>query len=490
MKSMWKIRTIRLALLAFGMSIAAVAQNSSQSQPDATQSPTTTPSTDTAPAPAFGQNAPILSPENPPVTGLDEPSLDLHRATRSFISPALQVSETADSNANNALGNNTTLAPVTHVIGALDLQQFWTKSDLFLEYIGGGAFYDNPYHADQLQALGLLAVTRWRTGQVALRDTFSYLPEGSFTFGFGGLPGFGLANNGFGFGMPGGSVPGLNSPNSDLGSVGTVPRLANTAIIDAVQAITPRSAITVAGGFNDAHFFDNASCAILGNLCLIDSDEVTVEGGYSHLINRHDQIGLIYAFQLYQFPQFTGGEIYVHVLNVRYSHTITGRLSLLVGGGPEYVDLEQGGNYSHWSPSVKAVLRYRFARASVFVSYERFISSGSGFYAGNQVQGVWAGFSRPLGRTWELFGDLGYTHDTPLQVAPGLGVPISSNNNGSAGAVLHKHLGRFFEFFAVYRFGESEFSVPVTQGGSTGRIGQRQVGGIGLQWHPRPTRIE
>src|SRR5208283_3376271 len=184
----------------------------SQSQPDATQSPTTTPSTDTAPAPAFGQNAPILSPENPPVTGLDEPSLDL--------------------------------------------QQFWTKSDLFLEYIGGGAFYDNPYHADQLQALGLLAVTRWRTGQVALRDTFSYLPEGSFTFGFGGLPGFGLANNGFGFGMPGGSVPGLNSPNSDLGSVGTVPRLANTAIIDAVQAITPRSAITVAGGFSDAHFFD------------------------------------------------------------------------------------------------------------------------------------------------------------------------------------------------------------------------------------------
>ena len=165
---MAKVRTIRWALLVFGMSVCAAAQNSSQSQPE------------TTPAPAFGQNAPVLNPENPPVTGLDEPGLELHTATRSFISPALQVSESADTNGDNQLGN-ARLESVTRVLGAFDLQQFWPKSDLFLEYLGGGAFYSSPYDVKQLQAAGLEGVTRWRTGQATLRDAFSYLPDGSFS---------------------------------------------------------------------------------------------------------------------------------------------------------------------------------------------------------------------------------------------------------------------------------------------------------------------
>ncbi len=74
MKSMGKIQTIRLALLVLGMSVGLAAQSNPPAQPD------------TTPAPAFGQNAPVLNPENPPVTGLDEPSLDLRTASRSFIS--------------------------------------------------------------------------------------------------------------------------------------------------------------------------------------------------------------------------------------------------------------------------------------------------------------------------------------------------------------------------------------------------------------------
>ena len=58
----------------------------------------------------------------------------------------MQVSESADTNGGNELGN-TGLESITRVFGALDLQQFWPKSDLFLEYLGGGAFYSNPYDA-------------------------------------------------------------------------------------------------------------------------------------------------------------------------------------------------------------------------------------------------------------------------------------------------------------------------------------------------------
>jgi|SRR5580692_3293017 hypothetical protein len=486
MKSMSKLRTIRVALLVIGLSICSAAQTSSQTPPD------------TTPAPAFGQNAPILNPENPPVTGLDEPGLELRTSSRSFISPALQVSESADTNGQNELGGSSGLESITRVLGAVDMQQFWPKSDLFLEYLGGGAFYSSPYDVRQLQAAGFEGVTRWRTGQVTIRDAFSYLPDGSFQTGFGGMPGLGLANGGgMGTGDAGGGLPGSHLFGSgQFGAVGNIPRLANTAIIDAVQAISPVAAITGAAGFSDAHFYDSGStCTTPPCTTLINSDEFTAEGGYTHLLSRHDQIGAVYAFQLFQFPQATGGQIYINIVNIRYSHTITGRLSLIAGAGPEYTELEVGGYYKHLSLSARVQLRYKMGHASMVASYEKFTSAGSGLFAGADVQAARLGYTRPLGRTWEFYGDLSYSHNTQLQNVANLGVNASSFDNGSAGAILRKHLGRTYDFFASYRFGEEAFTTPTdagfcVAGGGCGRISQRQVGTIGVEWHPRPTRIE
>jgi hypothetical protein len=474
---MVRVRTIRLALLIFGMSICAAAQNSSQSQPE-NPAP--------VPAPAFGQNAPVLNPENPPVTGLDEPGLELRTASRSFISPALQVSEAADTNGSNQISGSD-IQSITRVLGAFDLQKFWPKSDLFLEYLGGGAFYGSPYQAKQLQAVGLEAVTRWRTGQLTLRDAFSYLPDGSFFIGtYGGAPGLGLASGSMGIGMQGGSLPGTVT-NAQFGSIGDIPRLANTAILDAVQAINPRSAFTVAGGFSNAHFYDPTDT-------LIDSDQVTVEGGYSHLISRRDQIGAVYGFQLFQFPQASGGEIYNHIFNVRWSHTISGRLSLIAGAGPQYTDLEEGGDYKHWSVSARVLLRYKIGHASIIATYEKFTSAGSGFLAGADTQAARLGYKRPLGRTWDFYGDVSYSNNKRLQNVAFGAVNATSYNEGSAGAIFRKHLGRSYDFFAAYRFNEVDFNtpgdVPVDLPGSTGRIAQRHEGMIGVEWHPTPTRIE
>jgi hypothetical protein len=471
-KSMARMPKFRLALLVFGMCICAAAQTTSQPQPD------------TTPAPAFGQNAPVLNPENPPVSGLDEPGLDLHTASRSFISPALQVSESADTNGGNQIGGSA-LESVTRVLGAFDLQQFWPKSDLFLEYLGGGAFYSDPYRVKQLQAAGLEAVTRWRTGQVTLRDSFTYLPDGSFSVGtFGGVPGFGLATGGGTSGL-GGGLPGAHLFGSGaLGSIGDIPRLANTVILDAVQAINPVSAITAAGGFSNAHFYDPTNT-------LLNSDQVTVEAGYSHLVSRHDQVGVIYAYQLFQFPENTGGQFYNHIVNLRWKYHITGRMSLTAGAGPQYTVMEQGGYANRWSLSARVLLNYKFVHSSMSATYEKFTSTGSGFFAGADTQAARLLYTRPFGRTWDFYGDLSYSHNKKLQDVPFGGLnSAASYDEGSAGAVFRKHLGRTYEFFAAYRFSEVAFNAPVTFGGSTGRITQRNVGSIGVEWHPRPTRIE
>jgi len=488
-KKMARMRTIRWTLLVLGMSLCAAAQNSSQSQPE-----------NPAPAPAFGQNAPVLNPENPPVTGLDEPGLSLRTATRSFVSPALQVSESADTNGGNQIGA-TGLESITRVLGAFDLQQFWPKSDLFLEYLGGGAFYSNPYEVKQLQAGGLEAVTRWRTGQATLRDTLSYLPDGSFEIGtFGGAPGLGLATGGMGTGEEGGGLPGSERfGTGQFGAIGTIPRLANTAILDVVQAINPRSAVTVAGGFSNAHFYDStnaAACAPHVCTVLANSDQYTVEGGYSRLLSHHDQIGVLYGFQLFQFPQDTGGQVYNHIINARWSHTVSGRLSLVAGAGPQYTELEEGGALSHWSLSGRVQLRYKFGHSSIVATWEKFTSAGSGFFAGADTQAARLGYKRPLGRTWDLYGDLSYSHNKKLQFCATCGVNASSYDQGSAGAVFRKHLGRSYDFFAAYRFDEVAFNIPLSGsvlcagGGNCGRVALRHVGTIGMEWHPTPTRIE
>jgi hypothetical protein len=459
----------RLAVLVLGLALYTSAQTTPPAEP--------TP----APAPAFGQNAPVLNPDNPPVTGLDEPTLDLRVANRSFFSPAIQVSESADTNGGNQLGASS-VESVSRILGAFDLQKFWPKSDLFLEYLGGGAFYSSPFNVKQLQAFGLEYVTRWRTGQVTLRDAFSYVPDGSFQLGtYGGVPGFGLTTGGMGTSASGG-LPGASS-NASFGSIGDIPRLSNMAIVDAVQAINPRSAVTVAGGFANAHFDDPTHT-------LINSDQVTVEGGYSHLISRHDQLGAIYAYQDFQFPQASGGQISTDTFNIRWSHVITGRLSLIAGVGPQYTDLQLGGIAKHWSASGRGQLRYKWAHSSLVATYEKFTSAGSGFFAGADTQAARLAYRRPLARTWEMYADLGYSRNKRLQAVGLVGVPATVYNEGSAGVVLRKHYGRSYDFFAAYLFSEVSFNTPVCIVGSCGKVDNRSIGSIGVEWHPAPRRLE
>ncbi len=465
--------TVRLTLLMMALCLSALAQNT---PPTGSENPA-------PPVPGFGQTAPVLSPDNPPVTGLDAPRLELPTASRSFISPAIQLSESADTNAGNQLGH-TSVRSVSRVLGAFDLQKFYPKSDLFIEYLGGGAFYAHPFQVKQLESVGFDYVTRWRTGQATLRDAFSYVPDGSFQLGtYGGVPGFGLAAGSVGIGGLGGGVPGATVGNNQLGSVGNIPRLANSAILNVIQALSPKSALTFAGGFSNAHFYDPTHF-------LVNSDQYTAEGGYSHLLSRHDQLGVVYAFQLLQFPQQSGGQIYIQTVNLRYSHNITGRLSFIAGAGPQYTQLEVGGNSNKWSASGRLQLHYKWPRASLALTYEKFTSQGSGFFAGAETQAIRLGYRHPFGRTWDFYSDLGYSHNKKLQSLALFGAPASNYDEGSAGVVVRKHYGRTYDFFGAYRFSEVAFDVPFCITGSCGRRDQRNVFSVGVEWHPTPTRID
>jgi hypothetical protein len=469
-------QTIRVLLAVLGISLFAAAQNDPNSER-------------TGPAPALGQTAPVLNPDNPPLSSLDEPGLEMRSAEHSFVSYGLSVSETADTNASNELDQQG-WSSVTHLLGAFDLQRFYAKTDLFAEYVGGAAFYSNATRdVSQLHALGVMGVTRWRTGRLTLRDSFSYLPEGSFSVGaFGGNPGLGIATGGGASGLAGGGLPGSHFfGNGQFGAVGLTPRLSNNVFADVVQSLTPRSAITLATGFGNAHFFDNTDA-------LINSDKVMVEAGYSYMLGRRNQVAVVYGFQQFRFPQDVGGQIDAQIVNFRWSHTLSGKMTLIAGAGPQHLVIQDPllGTISRWSVNGRAVVRYRFTRTSIAATYEKFTSAGSGFFAGADTQLVRLGVTRPLARTWEVYCDFGYSHNSRLQSqgSAGGGAPANTFNHSFARVLLRKHLGREYSAFAAYRFNDLSFDSPTCNSGSCNGSSQRHMATIGVEWHPRPSRID
>jgi hypothetical protein len=207
---------ILLALLLLCIVALASAQDDSTQPPatDTTQQPTP------APPPAFGQE-PATQPvsQGPPLTSLDEASLEPNIAARSFLAPDVTVAQFADTNATSALGGRRSWTGVTHLQGSLALQRLWSRYETTFQYAVGGTFYNNSVTATQVHHLYFNQRFLWRTGSFQIRDTASYLPEGSFGFGsFGGSSlagGGGLGGSGFGGGVGGiGGFPAWEVPPS------------------------------------------------------------------------------------------------------------------------------------------------------------------------------------------------------------------------------------------------------------------------------------
>ena len=154
--------------LVLGLSVSW-AQGESGQQPSGNAPPPA----DSVPAPAFGQdNPPPQTDDNPPLSGLDSPSLEPHTAARSFLLPSAHLVESVDSNLGGTTGNSA-IHGVTRALGSVMLQRIWRHYETALDYTGGAAVYSG-FSKTFNQVHQLMGEERilWRTGQLALRDSF------------------------------------------------------------------------------------------------------------------------------------------------------------------------------------------------------------------------------------------------------------------------------------------------------------------------------
>jgi hypothetical protein len=187
-----------------------------------------------------------------------------------------------------------------------------------------------------------------------------------------------------------------------------------------------------------------------------------------------------------------GTDFYTHLVNLLYGHRISGRMDLILGGGPQLTEIHSAflGSTNRVSASGRAELRYRFTYSSLSLSYHRFNSAGSGFFAGATSDVAHASLTRPFARSWTAIFDAGYTHNTRLAPTPvGIGVQANSYSYGYVGGTARHEMGRNFGIFFSYQFNDLHFDNSFcASGGSCGS--QRQVAIVGLDWHPRPIRLD
>lgn len=445
--------------------------------------------------------------ENPPLSGLDAPSAEPAYGGRSYLLPGIQLSQSADSNFNGSTGSNTHVASVSRGLGSLDLQKIWKNSQLGVDYVAGGDFYFGPHSPGQTRSYQVHTFAAderilWRTGQLAIRDSFDYLPEGTFGFSsFGGAGGFGSAlggsipgvggGTGLGGGLAGGTPPGLVGGTGTFGSVGLQPRIDNSSVLDVVQQLSPRSSFTIAGGYDFTNFLDKSQ----STFNLVNSQQLNGQIGFNHLLSKKDQVGFLYAFQDFHFPTANAGTVTAHVWHALYGHRINGRLNFTAGGGPQLLIVHSPifGNSKRVSGNGSVALHYTFSsRTTGQIMYQRFVSPGSGFYAGANTDAVRVSLSRVLGRHWNAIADGGYSHNSSLQKnLLNTGINSSSYDFWYAGGSLRRQIGQHFGAFMSYQFNDFGTGNCTTAGGPLcGQTIQQHTGTIGIDWHPRPIRLD
>jgi hypothetical protein len=438
-----------------------------------------TPSVPTSPPTQISQPPYEL---NPPIVGLNAPGLQpTGIETRSFLIPGALISQAVDAD-EGGTSRNSDVHGVTRGLGSLTLQRLWRRYDLALDYLGGVGYYSNRATSTAwLQLFDLDQHISWSRGQFAIRDSFSYLPEGNFGAGsFGGTGA--LSSIG---GLVGGLAGlGILGPGQ-FATFGEQPRITNISIADVTQFLSPRSSVSAVGSYGFVHFTDDT-------FGLINSHQFVAQASYDYQLNRKDQVALLYAYQTFRYPSLVGSDFNTNLVNVLFGRRISGRMEFIAGGGPQVTHIQNPllGSSDRLTFSGRASLDYRLQKSRLALSFFRYNTNGSGFSTGATTDLVRLSAGRPLGRRWIANLDVGYTHNSLI------GPSLFASRGKSfdyvyAGGSLHRQLGREFSAFVSYQFSNvgSQGSLCI-RAISCSYTAQREIALIGVDWHPHPIRID
>jgi hypothetical protein len=420
------------------------------------------------------QSATNLNPDTQPLTGVQTPTIGSPELRHSYWMPGFQYGNFVRSSALNqstSSGWNST----SYVAGNLSLLEAWNRSQLSVNYSGGGSFStDKSQGNDYYHQLGLVQAFNWQRWQVSFIDQFTYLPQSQFGFGAA----TNLATPGVG-GPLGPSLPGLQTnyqPNQTIfTSIG--PRYSNSITTQVVYAVGPRGSVTLSGSYGTLRFVQ------AGN---IDTNDSIFSTGYNYALSQKDTIGVLYRFSGYRYigaPQ----AINDHVAQLAYGRKITGRLALQLFGGPEVTTFRVpfGSSTNKISGSGGGNLTYALSRSSLSLTYNHGISGGGGQFTGSTTDQLQGAINHQLSRVWQGNVTFGFARNTSL----GLSNPSQVSQTYDSwfiGGGLSRPLGRTANFTFAYTAYLQNSRLAVCAAGTCGTSYIQHQISLGFQWHTRP----
>ena len=420
------------------------------------------------------QQKDILQPDNRPLTGLQQTTVGAPFERHSYWIPGIFYHNLIQSNGLLLQGSGNGWVSRSFVGGNLSLLQNWGRSQLGLNYSGGGDFSSDAGARDGFfHQLGAAQTFNWQRWQLTILDQFSYLPTSQFGFGGGtdlSIPGVGgsLAP-----GLPG-LQPGLSSGQTLFTSTG--PQYNNSFATQANYMLTRRSSITIGGVYGILRFTEPGS---------VESDTALLNAGYNYQITRADTVGVVYRFAAYHFlgnPQAIGD----HVAQIAYGRKITGRLALQLFGGVDIPSFRVtvGPRRQQVNGSGSASLNYAFARGSVSLGYSHGTTGGSGVFAGATTDGIQTSAARQLTRVWSGNARFGFARNRDLGTLSS--TPGRTYNAFYGGAGASRPIGRNANFSLAY----TAYIETSNQSICTGTVCQtnyttHQIA-VGFSWHGRP----
>jgi hypothetical protein len=342
-----------------------------------------------------------IAGNNRPLSGVQEPTLGPLVGARNFLVPSVSVmSQLATSSSASGFSQPTEFS---YLLGTLDLNRVSERSELLVHYTGGGMI--SSYLNSAVQDLEFSYNYKWQRWSLLVGDQASYLSESPF--GFGGIGGLAFVNGVLELG------PTLNgSPSQTIPTI-MVPRVSNSAVSQIEYKVSPRASWTASGSFGILNFLGAG---------FINSTDGTLQTGYNYALSPQSSVAVIYRFDEFRFT-YLPERISSHVAQLGYGRYVTGRLSFHIAAGPS-VEMLHGvvtDTVNRVSWAVDTGLSYQMDRTKLLLSYNHFVSGGSGVLVGAETGQVEATAERKLAPRWRGSASLGYANNQSL-------VPTTANS--------------------------------------------------------------
>jgi hypothetical protein len=439
------------------------------------------------------QNSQNAQPDTRPLSGAQYISMGNLQNNRSYWQPLFEVSGIASSNPQYSTSNSSWGGWGTF-LGGVDISDTSGASRFTASYLGGGT-YSNAAGAQDgtIQELGLTEQYSFRRATLSFFDETSYLPESSV--GVGGIGGLPLSGSGFtGLGSGIGSTgigSGFVNSQTILGGEGQ--NLSNTSIVQLNTFLSPRSSITVEGGYSLLHFFGS-------NNNLVDSGDVLFQGGYNYQLSQHNTMALLYA---YSHVSFSNSNQWVdsHSIEGSFARRITGRLGFQVAAGPQFVILSSGAGIPAGTPTalgpstgsstqldwtLASHVTYRYQRTDLGLAYSHGTVAGSGLLLGAESDTVTGTVNHQMSRRFTSGVSVGYSRNATLSSS---GATMPGENYGywfveaTLAAPLSETVALNFSYEMQY---QNANNTTFCTGMSCGTNLVQHLISVGLTWRQRP----